>query len=589
MDNLQVLRIDDIPLLYSQVKELQIQDTIDKVITPHGNRSGLSLGHLVSIWLCYLLSESDHRLSSVESWVRDNLILLQSLSGVSEMTVKDFTDDRLEQALDYLSIPTNWEGINRLLFQNSIEAYDMDADCTVRLDAAPMQGHHQIKENGGLFQHGYSKHHDSGLGMVKIMLACLDNEINGFSFPLCHFTVSGEQADDGLYLPVVKECNQIFTQAKNFSAKLYVGDSKMGSKANRWYIVNSGHHYLCPLSKKQLSQEEIIACITQTPKSEFQQFYKENGDGSKVLDAEGFEKEYKVEYTDESGQLHQWSERRIFVLSTNYSEAQKKSLDAKIARTQQELNNLVISQRGRKLPKTAEELQSCINEILSSANLGGLIDVTIEQQEHRKQIRAYKERPAREEVTYTFQLDIQPLRDKINEKKATLGWQVYATDVEKASLSFQNCVSKYRKQNRVETRFNDLRNKVVPLVPIFVKKDNRTEALINLLMLGLKVCAIMEHKAAKKLLQKQEKLTGIYEGNPKKASAAPTAKRLLKQFSVSLVMIPDSGKKTVDIKMTAMDKTQTTIIELLNFKEDIYSDLTTEIQKFFSLNQISEN
>ncbi len=73
MENLQVLRIDDIPLLYAQLKELDMQGIIDRSVVTHGNRSGISLGHLVSVWLCYLLIESDHQLNSVEPWVEVQL------------------------------------------------------------------------------------------------------------------------------------------------------------------------------------------------------------------------------------------------------------------------------------------------------------------------------------------------------------------------------------------------------------------------------------------------------------------------------------------------------------------------------------
>ncbi len=59
MEDLQVLRIDDIPLLYAQMAELGIQQLIDKHIKPHGNWAGISLGHLVQIWLCYLLRDGE--------------------------------------------------------------------------------------------------------------------------------------------------------------------------------------------------------------------------------------------------------------------------------------------------------------------------------------------------------------------------------------------------------------------------------------------------------------------------------------------------------------------------------------------------
>lgn len=97
--------------------------------------------------------------------------------------------------------------------------------------------------------------------MMKIMLACVDNEINGFGYPLAHLTVPGDQADDGLYIPIIKECEAVLSRCGLNKGKLYLGDSKMGSKENRHYIWDNGNHYLSPLSKIQLPEKERVMMI----------------------------------------------------------------------------------------------------------------------------------------------------------------------------------------------------------------------------------------------------------------------------------------------------------------------------------------
>lgn len=154
-NSLAVLRIDDIPLLYARISNLDIQGIVDDVIHPHGNWCGLSIGHTLSLWLCYLLSEGDHRLSPVEEWAKANESILSVLSGQS-VNAKHFTDDRLEAILDYLSDPGIYHRINKRLTNNSLEVYDMDAQKTIRLDAAPFQGHHDVKTSK-LFADGHTK------------------------------------------------------------------------------------------------------------------------------------------------------------------------------------------------------------------------------------------------------------------------------------------------------------------------------------------------------------------------------------------------------------------------------------------------
>ena len=56
----------------------------------------------MELWLCYLLSAGDHRLSTVEKWAEQHLELLADLSS------QDFSDDKLPLLLGYLSDDSCW-------------------------------------------------------------------------------------------------------------------------------------------------------------------------------------------------------------------------------------------------------------------------------------------------------------------------------------------------------------------------------------------------------------------------------------------------------------------------------------------------
>jgi hypothetical protein len=61
-------QINDLPLLLGIVDAMGIRQAIDAQIQPHGHWQGLSVGTVVSIWLCHLLMERDHRLVVVRDW-----------------------------------------------------------------------------------------------------------------------------------------------------------------------------------------------------------------------------------------------------------------------------------------------------------------------------------------------------------------------------------------------------------------------------------------------------------------------------------------------------------------------------------------
>nr|MBA3713930.1 hypothetical protein [Pyrinomonadaceae bacterium] len=50
-------RVDDIPLRLAQLKEMRVPELLNESFPTHGNWQGLKLGHLVTVWLAFILSE----------------------------------------------------------------------------------------------------------------------------------------------------------------------------------------------------------------------------------------------------------------------------------------------------------------------------------------------------------------------------------------------------------------------------------------------------------------------------------------------------------------------------------------------------
>jgi transposase len=82
---------------------------------------------------------------------------------------------------------------------------------------------------------------DPTLRQVKMMMAALDP----LGLPIAMDIVAGQNADDGLYIPVLERTLSCL-QGKG---KLVVGDCKLSALAIRAYIQAQGHYSLMPLSK----------------------------------------------------------------------------------------------------------------------------------------------------------------------------------------------------------------------------------------------------------------------------------------------------------------------------------------------------
>ncbi len=128
----QSIRVDDIPLLLKILVLIGVPASIDGAYTPHGNHTGLSVGWLVTIWLVYIVSESDHRLELVRDWVVQRRAALEILIG-QPIGGTDFTDDRLADAARYLSDAAVWTQVEMAVSRTTIRVYNLATDL-VRLE-----------------------------------------------------------------------------------------------------------------------------------------------------------------------------------------------------------------------------------------------------------------------------------------------------------------------------------------------------------------------------------------------------------------------------------------------------------------------
>src|SRR4029453_3774022 len=117
-------RVDDIPLLLAQIERMQVPKLLDECFPTHGNWEGLSLGQVVSVWLTFMLSEANHRMSHVEPGGGRRVRALSTCLGTAVRAL-DFSDDRLAAALDYLSEDAAWQEFERGLNEHTIRVYDL--------------------------------------------------------------------------------------------------------------------------------------------------------------------------------------------------------------------------------------------------------------------------------------------------------------------------------------------------------------------------------------------------------------------------------------------------------------------------------
>jgi transposase len=242
-------RVDDIVLLIGVMKRIGLAQVLDKHIPEHWRQRELSWGWTAVIWLAYILSEGDHRKVVVEEDVNNVQQTLCEVTG-QNVSALDFTDDRLGLVLRYLSQKSYWEQIEADLNAQTIRVSALAPE-VVRCDATTASGYHAVTEEG-LFQFGHSQD-DPSLPQIKIMTGALDP----LGMPLATEVVSGERADDSLYVPIMKRIHAVLQSP----SVLYVGDCKLSACETRLQIRSLEGHYLCPLPQTGKTVEEMAAWV----------------------------------------------------------------------------------------------------------------------------------------------------------------------------------------------------------------------------------------------------------------------------------------------------------------------------------------
>ena len=562
---LTIERIDDVPILLTQLERMQVANLLDQHFPTHGNWQGLSLGMVSVVWLSHILSEGEHWLNHVEPWAAQRLNCLQACLG-QEVRSLDFSDDRLASVLDYLSDDEQWPAFERELGQHLIRVYDLHPS-RVRVDSTTVSGYVQPNPDG-LFQFGHSKDHRPDLPQVKVKLSALDP----LGLPLGVTIVSGQRADDGLYVPAIQQAQQTLGQA----GLLYVGDCKMAALPTRAYVQQSGDYYLCPLSGVQVSQatlQQLVAPV-QAKTQPMRTIEREGEDGSSEAIAQGYEYTQQVTLTQNERTI-QWEERVLVVRSLQLARRQQATLQERLTKAQEELARLQPSEhkRGKKVLRQLAEVREVAEAIVHRYRLEGLLDVQYHERiVSERPVRRYGQRAAGTRVEREISLSVQVNADALAQAEFCLGWHVYVTNQPADQLSLEQAVLAYREEYLIERGFGRLKGRPLSVRPMQLTSEQRVKGLLRLLSLGLRVLCLLEYQLRCQLAAQQQALAGLYAGNPKRATRRPSTEALLKAFKGLHLTALTQQAHTV-YHVTPLSTLQERIIALLGFPSALYSTL----------------
>ena len=556
--------VDDIPVLLASMRRLGLAELVDQHFRRHGNWQGLSPGQVLTGWLAYILSEGDHRLNQAQDWAAGRLAVLGSALG-GAVRALDFSDDRLASGLDLLSDDTAWGAFEAALNQRTLRVYDLQRQ-RVRLDTTSASGYWAVTADG-LFQFGHSKDHRPDLAQVKVMLATLDP----LGLPLVTQVVSGEKADDPLYIPAIEQVRRGVGQG----GLLYIGDCKLMALATLAYLAAGGDYYLAPFALTHLPQAAVDAYLAPvwTDEQVLTPIYRLHPSEGPIKIAEGFECTEQLTAALADGRTVTWTERRLVVRSLAQAAAATAALHKRLTQAEDALLALNTPTQGRTPFADLSALQQAAEALVARYHVAGLLTLTYGETVHERHVRKYGARPAETRCERTLHLAVTRETVAIAVAERRLGWRVYGTNQPAADLTLPQAVLAYRDEYLVEHGFGRLKGRSLSLTPMYLADDDRATGLIRWLTVGLRVLTLLEGVVRRRLQELQTQLAGLYAGNPTRATARPSAESLLRAFkglALSVVTLADQTYR----HMTPLSEVQHKILALLDYPVTIYTELT---------------
>jgi transposase len=563
----RVERVDDIPVLLATLNKLKVAELLDRHY-PSGHRwkGELTFGEVACVWIAFITSQGDHRLSQLQPWAQANRHSLQAALGKTVRPL-DFQDDRLADMLDHLALDVNhehlaWQDFEVDLNQHTVRVYHLKADF-FRVDTTTANTYVDVQDDLGYIQFGHSKDRDD-LPQIKIPLATLDP----LGMPVTTLVVPGNCADDPLYVPEIKKVQLAFGQG----GKTFAMDCKGMSLGTRAYLASTRDYYLGPLAETHVSAEQRRALLQPVwqGQQKLKQVYRPGKEGQdEELVAEGFCLDVSLGGEVDDKQVR-WTERRWLVRSVAYAAGQHKQLDRRLQTAAEQLAGLDERKQGKKR-LTAPEMAAAAQEIVSKHRVQDMLDYQVRTTTHKRKVRAYGDRPARVQKEQEHRLEVSRREEVIGQAKREMGWRVYATN--QKSLNLAAVVWGYRGQNRLEDNFARLKGQPLGLTPLYLQYESRIMGLVLLLSIALRLLSVLEWSLRKKLQEQGQTLKGLYPGQPGRQAKRPSAELLLGAFTgINLTILLVAGQLITYI--TALSALQLRMLELWDLPADLYLRLT---------------
>ena len=429
----------------------------------------------------------------VEDFFRTKPIDLLIGKGIKP---EDLNDDTLGRALDEIASC----GSSKIFSTIALKAASLYNINTKFLhgDTSNVQVYGDYEDGGDLMAFGYPKHGRADLKQyILSLIATFDGAI-----PLFTGAVRGNTSDTTHFKDLIK----------------LVEESIRSSKDDHYFILDSAAY--CEENLKTINKVFLITRVPEriSAAKELKEAYAAS------LERLNGNKDYKfAEVCSVYGGIPQ---RWVVVYSRMAHNRAKKTISALVKKENEELQK-TLKKLSRKLFACHIDAESAVAEYSKLCKFHKISIVQTHQED--KCTRAG--RPCASSIKntfYTIETKAEELAERIKKQIILDSMFVLATtQLDEKKLPTKEVLSYYKGQSKaVENRFNLFKNSTCIASKVYLKNENRIEALVMILCLCLLVYALAENQLRKTLVAKKKTVPN----QSKKPIQNPTMKWIFQMF-----------------------------------------------------------
>jgi transposase len=541
-ERVQVVAAGALPVIKGLLAELDVIGIINAIVP---NPSGeYPYGEVAGVVIASRLQGVPVPIYEIESWAAETAVPV-----VFGIPAAKLNDDRIGEMLDGLR--PYWVDIWGRVVSRAIRRFGLGVK-TLHADPTKIAFEGSYAETERLPadtpRPAYGKPKDGQVDRKQLTLSAWVSDDG--AMPTWFGLADGNQADDPTYLNDLRELRRYLPVQ---GALVISGDSKLPSRATLAQLVRWEYQFVATEPWRSASRERLAKLRRRGTDWQALDYVAESDRAKPPAERGQYASiEEEVEMKDPTpGQT--FSVRRLFIRSSRKAEQaglkreqQRAAIQAELERIQRLLNKYDYT--------TLEVVQRRVTKAVGLNLTGRYFQVSVTKTRNMNA-------PLR--LTWT-----------VNQKQlqAEAQWDgVYAvlTNLPATSHSPTAVLDIYKDQHLAEGRFRDLKQLPVRVRPLWLKRADRIETLIFLIMLAVFLFALLERQVRQAITETGQKITGLMP--ERRDTTTPKGARLLKAFNALSVVKIEEGHH-VRLLLSELSSVQRQILQALGLA-DLYTYL----------------